>query len=261
MKKCNFEGDGIGRKEWERPKPGHRPDIFPQFSPIKTPLPPPMPYDPPEEDEEEEEEDPEKEEGDNPEKIDISFIIQVLNPNIFTFMNNITDEKQEALQSSDIDRELLEFNEVIDLIKLNSIEHISELLQPINSNNTNNIGSNEGLNMSFEYQNLARQIGWKPGGIWEIEIKNLTDNHDGSNDMSGHPSHRRFLRDRFIRICDMTMSGIAPRQIITSLRQSNANLQSISRSIYNARAKLRKDNLQGRTVCIKNWAKVSLFMT
>ncbi|KAG4144226.1 hypothetical protein ERO13_D05G024400v2 [Gossypium hirsutum] len=32
--------------EWERPKPGRRPDIFPQFSPMKTPLPPPMPYDP-----------------------------------------------------------------------------------------------------------------------------------------------------------------------------------------------------------------------
>ncbi|XP_039014471.1 uncharacterized protein LOC120144501 isoform X2 [Hibiscus syriacus] len=49
--------------EWERPKPGRRPDIFPQFSPMKTPLPPPMPYDPPEE-----EEDPEKEEPENPEK-------------------------------------------------------------------------------------------------------------------------------------------------------------------------------------------------
>ncbi|GMH15962.1 hypothetical protein Nepgr_017803 [Nepenthes gracilis] len=60
--------------EWERPKPGRRPDIFPQFSPMKTPLPPPLPADPPEEDEEdeekkeEEEEDPEKEEPDKPEK-------------------------------------------------------------------------------------------------------------------------------------------------------------------------------------------------
>ncbi|RVW34055.1 hypothetical protein CK203_099343 [Vitis vinifera] len=60
--------------EWERPKPGRRPDIFPQFSPMKTPLPLPLPADPPEEDEEEEEkkeeeeEDPEKEEPDNPEK-------------------------------------------------------------------------------------------------------------------------------------------------------------------------------------------------
>ncbi|KAK1300581.1 hypothetical protein QJS10_CPB13g00347 [Acorus calamus] len=58
--------------EWERPKPGRRPDIFPQFSPMKTPLPPPLPADPPEEDEEEEEkkeeeeEDPEKEETEKP---------------------------------------------------------------------------------------------------------------------------------------------------------------------------------------------------
>ncbi|KAG8379943.1 hypothetical protein BUALT_Bualt07G0142200 [Buddleja alternifolia] len=54
-------------EEWERPKPGRRPDIFPQFSPMKTPLPPPMPADPPEEDEEEEEEKKEEEE-ENPEE-------------------------------------------------------------------------------------------------------------------------------------------------------------------------------------------------
>ncbi|XP_044463185.1 coiled-coil domain-containing protein 9 [Mangifera indica] len=60
--------------EWERPKPGRRPDIFPQFSPMKTPLPPPLPCDPPEEDEEEEEkkeeeeEDPEQEETEKPDK-------------------------------------------------------------------------------------------------------------------------------------------------------------------------------------------------
>lgn len=62
-------------QEWERPKPGRRPDIFPQFSPMKTPLPTPLPADPPEEDEEEEEEkkeeeeeDPEKEEPEKPDK-------------------------------------------------------------------------------------------------------------------------------------------------------------------------------------------------
>nr|ACU20733.1 unknown [Glycine max] len=59
--------------EWERPKPGRRPDIFPQFSPMKTPLPPPLPADPPEEDEEEEEkkeeeQEPDKEEPDKPDK-------------------------------------------------------------------------------------------------------------------------------------------------------------------------------------------------
>lgn len=60
----------IQSQEWERPKPGRRPDIFPKFSPMKTPLPTPLPADPPEEDDEffeereEEEEDPEKQEED-----------------------------------------------------------------------------------------------------------------------------------------------------------------------------------------------------
>ena len=62
--------------EWDRPRPGRRPDIFPQFSPMKTPLPPPLPADPPEEDEEEEEKKKEEEEenpSEEPEKPDVSF--------------------------------------------------------------------------------------------------------------------------------------------------------------------------------------------
>ncbi|XP_071729491.1 uncharacterized protein [Rutidosis leptorrhynchoides] len=54
--------------EWERPKPGRRPDIFPQFSPMKTPLPPPSPYDPPPEDEEEEDEENKEEKEEDPNK-------------------------------------------------------------------------------------------------------------------------------------------------------------------------------------------------
>ncbi len=42
----------MGGQEWDSPWPGQRPDIFPQFSPMKTPLSQPLPADPPEEDEE-----------------------------------------------------------------------------------------------------------------------------------------------------------------------------------------------------------------
>ncbi|KAK3267305.1 hypothetical protein CYMTET_24129 [Cymbomonas tetramitiformis] len=51
-------------QEWLKPGPSRRPDIFPEFEPIKPPLPQPMPGDPeePEEEEEEEgEENPEEE--------------------------------------------------------------------------------------------------------------------------------------------------------------------------------------------------------
>lgn len=34
---------------------------------------------------------------------------------------------------------------------------------------------------------------WKSDNFWEVELKNLVHNHEPSNDMSGHPSHRRFF--------------------------------------------------------------------
>jgi len=60
--------------EWEKPKPGRRPDIFPKFSPMKTPLPHPLPADDPLDDDEEEEEEeaqPQEEpQEDDPDKED-----------------------------------------------------------------------------------------------------------------------------------------------------------------------------------------------
>ena len=60
-------------QEWDRPRPGRRPDIFPQFSPMKTPLPPPLPADPPEEDEEKKEEEEENPDAEPEKKPDIGF--------------------------------------------------------------------------------------------------------------------------------------------------------------------------------------------
>jgi len=54
----DLESDGTldFPQEWLKPGPSRRPDIFPEFTPIKPPLPQPMPGDPeePEEDEDEE---------------------------------------------------------------------------------------------------------------------------------------------------------------------------------------------------------------
>ncbi|KAL7163345.1 hypothetical protein ACSBR2_039443 [Camellia fascicularis] len=46
----------------------------------------------------------------------------------------------------------------------------------------------------------------------------------------------------------MTRSGIPQCQILSSLRQRNPKLQSISRTIYNIKAKLHRDNLAGQTM-------------
>ncbi|KAL6567452.1 hypothetical protein OROGR_001120 [Orobanche gracilis] len=65
--------------------------------------------------------------------------------------------------------------------------------------------------------------------------------------MSGHPYCRRLSEEDFLSIKEMTMAGIPPRQILTSLRQKNPKFQAIARTVYNARAKINKDGLAGRT--------------
>ncbi|KAL3525200.1 hypothetical protein ACH5RR_013572 [Cinchona calisaya] len=66
--------------------------------------------------------------------------------------------------------------------------------------------------------------------------------------MSGHPSCRRFSKKEMQQIKEMSMAGIAQLQILISLRKSNPKLQAISRTVYNAEAKVQKESLMGRTV-------------
>ncbi|XP_078176422.1 uncharacterized protein LOC144569822 [Carex rostrata] len=46
----------------------------------------------------------------------------------------------------------------------------------------------------------------------------------------------------------MTQSGIPPRQILSSLRQKNPKLKAISTTVYNVKAKIRREKLGGRTM-------------
>lgn len=64
--------------------------------------------------------------------------------------SNPTNE--EIPQFETMDKELLELNEVIDLIKSNSIEHIAEIFHPRNSTKSNSSNSDgTGSSHSFIY--------------------------------------------------------------------------------------------------------------
>ncbi|XP_023745850.1 uncharacterized protein LOC111894016 [Lactuca sativa] len=77
--------------------------------------------------------------------------------------------------------------------------------------------------------------------------KNLTHNHEPSTDISGHPSFHRLSPNDVQSVKNMTLSGIPPRQILSFLRQQNPNLPAVSRTIYNLKAKIRKQNLGNRS--------------
>ncbi|XP_078176323.1 protein FAR1-RELATED SEQUENCE 5-like [Carex rostrata] len=84
--------------------------------------------------------------------------------------------------------------------------------------------------------------------LWTIEIKSYEHNHEASVDVTGHSICRRLSQEEIKGVDHMSKSGIPPRQILSSLRQNNPNLTAISKIIYNAKAKIRKDNLAGRSV-------------
>lgn len=64
----------------------------------------------------------------------------------------------------------------------------------------------------------------KNDGLWELSIINASHNHKASIDTSDHPSCHRFFEFEALRIKEMTQAGIAPCQILSSLRENNYDL-------------------------------------
>ncbi|XP_027365464.1 methylmalonate-semialdehyde dehydrogenase [acylating], mitochondrial-like [Abrus precatorius] len=89
-------------------------------------------------------------------------------------------------------------------------------------------------------------VGKKDDGLWVLTIKNGTHNHEPLKDMSEHPSARRFTEEEVFRIKEMTDAGLKPRQILKRLRQSNPELLSTPKHVYNVKAKLRQGNTNVR---------------
>ncbi|KAK3414094.1 hypothetical protein EUGRSUZ_I02605 [Eucalyptus grandis] len=91
-------------------------------------------------------------------------------------------------------------------------------------------------------------IGKKDDGLWILTIKNGTHNHEPLKDISEHPSARRFNETEVLLIKEMTEAGLKPRQILKRLRQSNPELMSTPKHVYNVKAKIRQGN-----VTVKNF--------
>ncbi|PWA86891.1 protein FAR1-RELATED SEQUENCE 5 [Artemisia annua] len=113
-----------------------------------------------------------------------------------------------------------------------------------------NIGDKRKRSTTSRLIECPFQIGGKKGqdGSWVFKVINLEHNHEPSTDMSGHPSFRRLEPDDVQSVKSMTISGIPPRQILTSLRQQTPNLPANSRTIYNLKAKIRRDDLGDRSM-------------
>ncbi|KAA8531456.1 hypothetical protein F0562_006191 [Nyssa sinensis] len=94
-------------------------------------------------------------------------------------------------------------------------------------------------------------IGKKEDDVWVLTIKNGEHNHDPLRDMSEHPYSRRFTEEEVRQIKLMTEAGVKPRQVLKALKQTNPELQSTPRHLYNLKAKIRQGNVSEKS--FKSW--------
>lgn len=89
-------------------------------------------------------------------------------------------------------------------------------------------------------------VGKKDDGLWVLSIKNGSHNHEPLKDISEHPAARRFTETEVLLVKEMTEAGLKPRQILKRLRQTNPELLSTPKHVYNIKAKLRQGNITGQ---------------
>ena len=87
----------------------------------------------------------------------------------------------------------------------------------------------------------------KADGQWHLSIRNAVHNHDASENLSGHSTFRRLNTEDKEKTRNMLAAGVRPREALSTLRQNNPTLATISRNVYNERVQLRRENLAGRT--------------
>ena len=82
---------------------------------------------------------------------------------------------------------------------------------------------------------------------WKVSVANGKHNHPSALHMEGHAYAGRLSSEETSLLVEMSRSLVKPRDILNSLKHTNSGNTSTIKSIYNARAKYRVQELAGRS--------------
>lgn len=89
---------------------------------------------------------------------------------------------------------------------------------------------------------------YKVHGFWTLKVKCEKHNHEPAPlHMKGHPYAMRLSDNEERLVIDLLKKNVNPQEILSTLKKQNANNMTTIKTIYNARQKLRRTELEGRT--------------
>ncbi|KAI3961494.1 hypothetical protein MKX01_001230, partial [Papaver californicum] len=85
---------------------------------------------------------------------------------------------------------------------------------------------------------------WSPGDKWKLEVQCGRHNHELA---IGNSYVGRLKEDERQLLIEMTKSGLRPRQVLKTIKQTSEGNMSTMRTIYNARSRLRLADMERRS--------------
>ncbi|XP_026402119.1 uncharacterized protein LOC113297758 isoform X2 [Papaver somniferum] len=85
---------------------------------------------------------------------------------------------------------------------------------------------------------------WSPGDKWKLEVQCGRHNHELA---VGNSYVGRLKEDERQLLIEMTKSGLRPRQVLKTIKQTREGNMSTMRTIYNARSRLRLGDMERRS--------------
>ncbi|KAL6513821.1 hypothetical protein OROHE_019277 [Orobanche hederae] len=82
---------------------------------------------------------------------------------------------------------------------------------------------------------------------WRLRVICDKHNHKPAQYMEGHPYAKRLSEDEYSLVAELTTMNVAPRDILSILKQRNVNNVSTLKTIYNARNKIRMIEQVGKS--------------
>jgi len=79
-----------------------------------------------------------------------------------------------------------------------------------------------------------------------LKVRNAVHNYEASFGPVAHPIHRRLPTEVKEQVRGLTASGTAARIVVSTMRMESQQT-IIAKDVYNIRAKIRKENLAGKT--------------